>query len=205
MSRMLTDEQSGRNRLPPMLTSPPPPKRHKSESTPASEAGRSSRYYHSGSVPSSERYHSSSIPASDRYGSSSIPPSERYQSSSIPASDRYHGSSVPASERARSRQTSTAMDIYMITDRNPSDKDGDRRVGRFLSNGSVASQTSQASRASGSSPPVIVSNRKYVSPAKNTMMSIAGLCFLSCAVNCYGTAKLTILSYVQNPRKVPSV
>jgi hypothetical protein len=55
------------------------------------------------------------------------------------------------------------MDIYMITDRNPSDKDGDRRVGRFLSNGSVASQTSQASRASASSPPVIISNRKYVS------------------------------------------
>jgi hypothetical protein len=200
---MLTDEQSGRNRLPPMLTSPPPPKRHKSESTPASDAGRSSRYYHSGSVPSSERYHSSSIPVSDRYGSSSIPPSERYASSSIPASDRYHGSSVPASERARSRQTSTAMDIYMITDRNPSDKDGDRRVGRFLSNGSVASQTSQASRASGSSPPIIISNRKYVPLQRTKRCPPTG--YLGCAVKSRGIVKLTILSYVQNPRKVSSV
>lgn len=159
---MLTDEQSGRNRLPPILTSPPPPKRQKSESTTASEIGRSSRYYHSESVPSSERYLSSSIPPSERYQSSSIPPNERLYSSAIPANHRYTPS-VPASDRARSRQTSTAMDIYMITDRNPSDKDGDRRDGRFLSNGSVASQASQASRASDSSPPVIISNRKYVS------------------------------------------
>jgi hypothetical protein len=175
-----------------MLTSPPPPKRHKSESTPASEAGRSSRYYHSGSVPSSERYHSSSIPASGRYLSSSIPPSERYQSASIPASDRYC-SSVPTSERARSRQTSTAMDIYMITDRNPSDKDGDRRVGRFLSNGSVASQTSQVSHASGSSPPIIVSNRKYVTLAQSAHYApTAQLCLLDRQCKRPGIAKLTI-------------
>lgn len=167
---MLTDEQSGRNRLPPMLTSPPPPKRHKSESTPASEAGRSARYSYAGSVPSSDRYHSSSIPASDRYQSSSIPPSERYQSSSIPpVIDRHYNGSVPPNERARSRQTSTAMDIYTITDRNPSDKDGDRRTGRFLSNGSVASQASQVSRASGSSPPIIISNSKYVLSARNRL------------------------------------
>ncbi|KAJ5491259.1 Secondary metabolism regulator laeA [Penicillium diatomitis] len=157
---MLTDEQSGRNRLPPMLTSPPPPKRHKSESTSASDAGRASRYYHAGSVPSSERYYSSSIPATDRFQPSSIPPHDRHPSASIPATDRYQCSPVPAGER--SRQTSTAMDIYTITDRNPADKDGDRRTGRFLSNGSVASQRSQASRASGSSPPVIITNRKYV-------------------------------------------
>lgn len=105
------------------MASPPPPKRYKSESTPASDAGRS-RYYHS--------------------------------------------ESLPASERARSRQTSTAMDIYVITDRDPAERDQnrdrDRRIGRFTSNGSVASRSSQLSHASHSSPPVIVSNRKYAAP-----------------------------------------
>ncbi|CAI7636551.1 unnamed protein product [Penicillium pancosmium] len=96
------------------MTSPPPAKRYKSESTPASDAGRS-RYYHS--------------------------------------------QSVPTSERARSRQTSTAMDIYMITDRDPAERD--RRVaGRFTSNGSVASHSSQVSQASRPSPPMLISNRK---------------------------------------------
>ncbi|KAJ5987604.1 Secondary metabolism regulator laeA [Penicillium sp. IBT 35674x] len=105
--------------LPPMASSPPPPKRYKSESTPASDAGRS-RYYHS--------------------------------------------QSVSTSERASSRQTSTAMDIYVITDRDPSERDRDRdkdlRVGRFTSNGSVASHSSLISHASRPSPPVIINNRK---------------------------------------------
>ncbi|KAJ5753243.1 Secondary metabolism regulator laeA [Penicillium odoratum] len=103
--------------LPPMAISPPPPKRYKSESTPASDAGR-----------------------------------QRY----------YHSQSVSTSERARSRQTSTAMDIYVITDRDPSerDHDKDRRTGRFTSNGSVASHASLMSHASRPSPPVIISNRK---------------------------------------------
>ena len=121
----MVDRDSPR-RLPPLMTSPPPAKRYKSESTPGSETGRS-RYYHSQSVPSSERYHSQS---------------------------------VPTSERGRSRQTSTAMDIYVITDRDPAERD--RRIGRFTSNGSVASHTSQISHASHSSPPVIISNHKYV-------------------------------------------
>ena len=54
------------------------------------------------------------------------------------------------------------MDIYVITDRDPAERD--RPVGRFTSNGSVASRSSQLSHASHSSPPVIISNRKYVSP-----------------------------------------
>ncbi|KAJ5096733.1 Secondary metabolism regulator laeA [Penicillium angulare] len=99
--------------LPPMIASPPPPKRYKSD-TPASESGRS-RYYS-------------------------------------------HSQSVPSSERARSRQTSTAMDIYTITDRDPSERDP-RRTGRFTSNGSVASQASHISHIS-RSPPVIINNRK---------------------------------------------
>ncbi|KAJ5578485.1 Secondary metabolism regulator laeA [Penicillium hispanicum] len=120
------------------MASPPPAKRYKSESTPASESGRS-RYYHS---------------------------------QSIPSSDRYHSQSVSASERGRSRQTSTAMDIYVITDRDPAERD--RRVGRFTSNGSVASHSSQISHASRSSPPVIISNRKipekYPSYSENGRM-----------------------------------
>lgn len=53
------------------------------------------------------------------------------------------------------------MDIYMITDRDPAERD--RRVaGRFTSNGSVASHSSQISHASRPSPPVLVSNRKCV-------------------------------------------
>ncbi|KAK5797659.1 hypothetical protein VI817_003950 [Penicillium citrinum] len=96
----------------------------------------------------------------------SPPPSKRYKSESTPASDAgrsryYHSQSVPSSERARSRQTSTAMDIYMITDRDPSERDR-RYAGRFTSNGSVASHASQVSHASRPSPPMLVSNRKYV-------------------------------------------
>lgn len=116
-------ENGLRRRLPPMA-SPPPPKRYKSESTPASDAGRA-RYYS-------------------------------------------HSQSVPTSERARSRQTSTAMDIYVITDRDPAERDRRGPMGRFTSNGSVASHSSQISHASRSSPPVIISNRKYVSPALPT-------------------------------------
>jgi hypothetical protein len=49
----------------------------------------------------------------------------------------------------------------MITDRDPAEKD--RRVaGRFTSNGSVASHSSQVSQASRPSPPTLISNRKYV-------------------------------------------
>lgn len=111
---MLSDGHSTRRLLPPMA-SPPPPKRYKSDSIPAGDAGRS-RYYHS--------------------------------------------QSVASSERAQSRQTSTAMDIYAITDRDPAERD--RRAGRFTSNGSVASQSSQISHASRSSPPVLLANGKYV-------------------------------------------
>lgn len=53
------------------------------------------------------------------------------------------------------------MDIYMITDRDPAERD--RRVaGRFTSNGSVASHSSHVSQASRPSPPMLISNRKYV-------------------------------------------
>ncbi|KAJ5936303.1 Secondary metabolism regulator laeA [Penicillium verhagenii] len=60
------------------------------------------------------------------------------------------------------------MDIYVITDRDPSerdrdrnrDRDKDRRVGRFTSNGSVASHASLLSHDSRPSPPVIINNRK---------------------------------------------
>lgn len=51
------------------------------------------------------------------------------------------------------------MDIYMITDRDPSERDR-RYAGRFTSNGSVASHASQVSHASRPSPPMLVSNRK---------------------------------------------
>ncbi|KAJ5614540.1 Secondary metabolism regulator laeA [Penicillium herquei] len=98
--------------------------------------------------------------------SGSPPPAKRYKSSeSTPGSDvgrsrYYHSASLPSSERARSRQTSTAMDIYTITDRDPSERN--LRNARFTSNGSVASQSSQISHMShvSHSPPVIINNRK---------------------------------------------
>ncbi|KAJ5331680.1 Secondary metabolism regulator laeA [Penicillium atrosanguineum] len=106
----------------------------------------------------------------------SPPPPKRYKSESTGASDavhsRYysHAQSVPMSERARSRQTSTAMDIYAITDRDPAERDHRGPMGRFTSNGSVASHSSQLSHASRSSPPVIISNRKYPAYSENGRM-----------------------------------
>lgn len=64
------------------------------------------------------------------------------------------------------------MDIYAITDRDPAERDRRGPMGRFTSNGSVASHSSQLSHASRSSPPVIVSNRKYVSPAFDTQWHV---------------------------------
>lgn len=149
--RMPPDGFSSRPLLPPMA-SPPPPKRHKSESTPASDVGRS-RYYHS--------------------------------------------QSVPSSERAQSRQTSTAMDIYVITDRDPAERD--RRYGRFTSNGSVASHSSQVSHASRSSPPMIISNRKYVLNAHAASLSF--LLFLASRM-LSGCSVTDNIPRSQNPREV---
>lgn len=124
----------------------------------------------------------------------SPPPPKRYksESTSTPASDAgrsryYHSESLPASERARSRQTSTAMDIYVITDRDPAERDH-RPIGRFTSNGSVASRSSQLSRASQASPPVIVSNRKYAAPGPPAELLMANDPF-----------------QLQDPRETPAV
>ncbi|KAJ6145344.1 hypothetical protein N7470_009239 [Penicillium chermesinum] len=58
------------------------------------------------------------------------PPPKRHKSESPPLSDsglsRYyvsHSGSVPSSDRASSRHASAAMDIYAITDRDPSERD----------------------------------------------------------------------------------
>lgn len=116
LPKMFTNGDSRMRHLPP-ITSPPPPKRYKSESIPASDAGHS----------------------------------------------RYYSHSVAASDRVRSRQPSSAMDLYTLIDRDPVDKDP-RRNARFTSNGSVATQashTSNTSQASRSSP-IIISDPKYV-------------------------------------------
>lgn len=119
LPKMYTNGDHRLRHLPPMLPSPPPPKRQKSESTPASDAGHS----------------------------------------------RYYSHSVGASEQARSRQPSTAMDLYTLIDRDPVDKDP-RRNARFTSSGSVATQASQVSNTSqvSRSSPVIFSDHKYVFP-----------------------------------------
>ncbi|CAG8889317.1 unnamed protein product [Penicillium nalgiovense] len=97
----------------------------------------------------------------------SPPPPKRYKSESTPGSDaghsRYYSHSVAASDRTRSRQPSSAMDLYTLIDRDPVDKDP-RRNARFTSNGSVATQASHASNASqiSRSSPIIISDRKYV-------------------------------------------
>lgn len=60
------------------------------------------------------------------------PPAKRQKSESTPLSEsghsRYysHSASVPASDRATSRHASAAMDIYAITDRDPSERDRER-------------------------------------------------------------------------------
>ncbi|KAJ5551757.1 hypothetical protein N7535_000300 [Penicillium sp. DV-2018c] len=88
---------------------------------------------------------------------SSPPPPKRYKSESTTASDggrnRYYSHSIAPSDRTRSRQPSSAMDLYTLIDRDPNDKDP-RRNARFTSNGSVATQAS--TRAS----PVIIHDRK---------------------------------------------
>ncbi|KAJ5879837.1 hypothetical protein N7455_003302 [Penicillium solitum] len=113
LPKMFTNGDSRMRHLPP-INSPPPPKRYKSESTPASDAGHS-------------RYYSHSI----------------------------------ASDRVRSRQPSSAMDLYTLIDRDPVDKDP-RRNARFTSNGSVATQASHTSNTSqvSRSSPIIMSDRK---------------------------------------------
>lgn len=61
----------------------------------------------------------------------SPPPPKRQKSESTPLSDSgrsryYHSASVTASDRAVSRHASAAMDIYSITDRDPSERDRER-------------------------------------------------------------------------------
>ncbi|KAJ5774734.1 hypothetical protein N7457_009630 [Penicillium paradoxum] len=95
----------------------------------------------------------------------SPPPPKRYKSESTPVSDaghsRYYSHSVALSDRPRSRQPSSAMDLYTLIDRDPVDKDP-RRNARFTSNGSVATQASQVSNTSQASrsSPIIISDRK---------------------------------------------
>ncbi|KAJ5488180.1 hypothetical protein N7453_011634 [Penicillium expansum] len=114
LPKLFTNGDSRMRHLPP-INSPPPPKRYKSESTPASDAGHS----------------------------------------------RYYSHSVAGSDRVRSRQPSSAMDLYTLIDRDPVDKDP-RRNARFTSNGSVATQASHTSNASqvSRSSPIIISDRK---------------------------------------------
>lgn len=115
---MFTNGDARLRHLPP-IHSPPPPKRYKSESTSASDAGHS----------------------------------------------RYYSHSLAGSDRVRSRQPSSAMDLYTLIDRDPVDKDP-RRNARFASNGSVATQASHASNASqvSRSSPIILSDHKYATP-----------------------------------------